>query len=96
MVDAALQVTLALAISAGAEAVDRRAAADRARAALAAAGSPEDVVRCLSEHVIGGEVVGAAIAIVDGEPPTLAEWVAMPAPAPPSSPAARSASGRAT
>ena len=33
-------------------------------------------MRCLYEHVIGGEVVAAALAVVDGEPPTLAEWVA--------------------
>ena len=33
-------------------------------------------MRCLEEHVIGGEIVAAALAIVDGEPPTLAEWVA--------------------
>ncbi len=76
LVDALLQVGLALAISAGAETVDRRAAADRARAALAAAVTAEDVVRCLEEHVIGGGIVAAALAIVDGEPPTLAEWVA--------------------
>ncbi len=76
LVDALLQVALALALSAGAETVDRRAAVDRARAALAAAVTPDDVVRCLEEHVIGGEVVAAALAIVDGEPPTLAEWVA--------------------
>ncbi len=76
LVDAALQVGLALAISTGAETVDRRAAVDRARAALAAAGGPEDVVACLNEHLIGGEIIAAALAIVDGEPPTLAEWVA--------------------
>ena len=76
LVDALLQVALALAISAGAETVDRRATVDRARAALAAAVTSDDVVRCLEEHVIGGEVVAAALAIVDGEPPTLAEWVA--------------------
>ena len=33
-------------------------------------------LRCLEEHVIGGEIVAAGLAIVDGEPPTLAEWVA--------------------
>ena len=60
LVDAVLQVALALAISAGAETVDRRAAVDRARASLAAAVTPDDIVRCLEEHVIGGEIVAAA------------------------------------
>lgn len=76
LVDVGLQVALALAVSAGAEAVARRAAIDRARAALAAAGGADDVVRCFEDHLIGGDVIAAALAVVDGEPPTLAEWVA--------------------
>jgi diguanylate cyclase (GGDEF)-like protein len=71
-----LRILLALVVSAGAEAAQRRLSLDRARAALAAASTPAEAARCLEDHLIAGEIVAAALAVVDQEPPQLAEWVA--------------------
>jgi diguanylate cyclase (GGDEF)-like protein len=76
IVSAVAQTLLGAGIGIAAARFERRNTADRVRIALASASTAAELSQVLSRHVLGGDIVAAAIAVPDAPRPTLAEMAA--------------------
>jgi diguanylate cyclase (GGDEF)-like protein len=76
VVSAVAQTLLGIGIGVAASRFERRNTADRVRIALASASTAGELSDVLARHVLGGDIVAAAIAVPDAPRPTLAEMAA--------------------
>ena len=76
VVSTVAQTLLGAGIGVAAARFERRNTADRVRIALASASTSGELADVLTRHVLGGDVVAAAIAVPDAPRPTLAEMAA--------------------